>query len=110
VRVDQPAVEGTLLDELEIEAHAVRKEPLPAADHAGGDEQVVLVHQSGSDRLRREVRTVDGEVAISLGLSLRTASGSKLRSILVFVLDTDARVVEYTIFSAAWQSRAYCRM
>jgi hypothetical protein len=58
--VDQSAVEGTLLDQLEIEAHAVGEEPLAAADHARGDEQVVLVHQAGRDRLGREVRTVDG--------------------------------------------------
>ena len=39
---------------------------------------------------------------------MRTASGSKVRSILAFALDTDSSVVEYTIFSAAGQSRAYC--
>jgi hypothetical protein len=41
---------------------------------------------------------------------VRTASGSKVRSILAFALDTDSSVVEYTIFSAACQSRAYCRV
>jgi hypothetical protein len=43
-------------------------------------------------------------------LSLRTASGSNVRSILVLALDTDPSVVGYTTFSAACQSRAYCRM
>src|SRR3712207_6376378 len=63
-RVDQSAVEGTLFDQLQIEAHAVGEEPLAAADHARGDEQVVLVHQAGRDGLGREVRAIDGEVVI----------------------------------------------
>src|SRR5690606_661056 len=44
VRVDQSAGEGALLHQ--IEAHTVGEEPLAAADHARGDEQVVLVHQA----------------------------------------------------------------
>jgi hypothetical protein len=71
---------------------------------------VVLVHQAGRDRLGREVGAVDGEVVIGLGLERAHRSGSKVRSILAFALDTDSSVVEYTIFSAACQSRAYCRV
>lgn len=43
-RVDESAVvEVPLLDQLEVEAHTVGEEPCAAADHARGDEQVVLV-------------------------------------------------------------------
>jgi hypothetical protein len=37
--------------QLEIETYAVGEEPLAAADHARGDEQVVVIHQAGRDRL-----------------------------------------------------------
>jgi hypothetical protein len=40
-------------------------------------------------------------------LSRRTRSGSNVRSIRVRALDTASSVVEYTILSAACQSRAY---
>lgn len=50
--------------------HAVGEEPLAAADHARGDEQVVFVDQPGLDRLGREVGAVDGDVVIGRGLEL----------------------------------------
>jgi hypothetical protein len=110
VGVVRPAVEGALLDQLEIEAHAVGEEPLAAADHARRDEEVVLVHQAGRDRLRGEVRAVDGEIVIGLGLELahRVRVEGPLDPGLLARHRLQRRGVDDLL--AACQSRAYCTM
>ncbi|CAM5268727.1 hypothetical protein STENM327S_07810 [Streptomyces tendae] len=48
-----------------------------------------------------------------IGLGLELARRIQIEGPLdpvVFALDTDSSVVEYTTFSAACQSRAYCRI
>src|SRR5579862_5940968 len=65
---DDPIAEAALFEQLEIQAHAVREEPLATTDHYGADDHLELIDQTGSYRLRGEVRTIDRQVAAGAGL------------------------------------------
>ena len=56
------------LQELQVQAHAVGDGPRAATDRAGGDGQVVLVHQSGRDGLVGQRRPVGAGVVRRPGL------------------------------------------
>jgi hypothetical protein len=54
---DEHAVaEPTLLEQLQVQPHAVRKEPLSAADDHGADDHLELVDKTGLYRLRGRVQ------------------------------------------------------
>ena len=65
------------------------------------DDQPELVDQAGTDRLRREFRAADAEVAVGLGLHPANRLGIEVRSIRVRSLATASSVFEYTTLSAA---------
>src|SRR5262245_61170565 len=70
VEVDRAVAEPALVDELEVDAGAVREGALAASDDHGHLEQVVLVDQPGPDRLGGELGPSDGEVAFRRRLQL----------------------------------------
>ena len=53
---DIAATEPALLEQLEIQPHTSREEPLSAADNHWGDPKLDLVDKSRFDRLRGESR------------------------------------------------------
>ena len=94
MEVHYAAAESPLVEQLELEAHAVGKSWRTASDHHRREEQVVLVDQTGPDRLSSEAGTADAQVT-SCGRFIRpTASGSRLRSSRVRALETEPRVFE----------------
>ena len=68
--VDGAAAEPALLGQGQVQADLVGQGPGAAAHHGRHDEQLVFVYQSGRDRLGRELRTADGEVAAGRFLQL----------------------------------------
>jgi len=65
-KVHHPAGEAALVHEVKPGAGPVREDGGPAADHHGRYEQVVLVHQSGPYRRRRQARAADTDIAALL--------------------------------------------
>src|SRR5437588_11132158 len=64
VEVHHAATERALVLQLELDADALGKSPLPPAHQNGHHEQVKLVDEPGSDGLRGEVRSADADVAL----------------------------------------------
>src|SRR5580700_5283854 len=69
-QVDHTVAEPPLVQHLEIDADVLWEERIAATDDRRSDEQLVLVDQPGSYRLRRQVRTVDAEGEVGAGLQL----------------------------------------
>ena len=86
--------ESALVEERELGARVGRQRRVAPTEDDGPDEQLALVDQPGPERLRREVRTSDEEIASGRGLQLVYRAGSKWRSSRVLPVDTAARVVE----------------
>lgn len=69
-QVDHAVAEPPLVHQLEIDADVVWEERIAATDDRPSDEQLVLIDQSGPDRLRCQVRTGDAEGKVGAGLQL----------------------------------------
>src|SRR5919206_1471203 len=72
---DRTVAEAAFVEEFEIRADvAVPERALAAAHEDGNEEQLVLVHQPGLDRLGREIATADGEITVRGRLELPDGS------------------------------------
>jgi hypothetical protein len=64
---DHAAEESALLEQLQVQPHAVRKEPFSFADDHGADDHLELVDKTGPYRLRGELRAINGDVVFGFG-------------------------------------------
>src|SRR5688572_12817363 len=65
---DHAVAEPALLDQLQVQPHTVRKEPLSATHDHGADDHLELVDKTGPYRLRGEFRTVNRDVVLGASL------------------------------------------
>jgi hypothetical protein len=91
---DHAAVEPALLKQFQVQPHAVRKEPLSAADDRWANDHLELVAKPSPYSLSGELRAVNGDVALGVGFEPPDASGSNSRSMRVRALPCPARVLE----------------
>jgi hypothetical protein len=65
---DEHAVaEPALLEQLQVQPDAVRKEALSATDDRGADDHLKLIDKTGPYRLRGEFRAINGDVVLGVG-------------------------------------------
>ena len=67
-QVHHAVAEPALIQQFELKPDPVGEEGLAAAHHDGPDEQLVLVHQPGGDRLGAQVRTAHDEITLGCRL------------------------------------------
>src|SRR6266702_19648 len=69
-QVHHAVAEPALVQQFELEPGPVGEELLAAAQHDGPDEQVVLLHQPGGDRMGAEGGTAHGEITLGCRLQV----------------------------------------
>src|SRR5215213_8259645 len=77
-QVHHAVAEPALVQQFELKPDPVGEELLAAAQHDGPDEQVVLVHQPGGDRMGAEGGTAHGEITLGGRLQVPDRFGVKV--------------------------------
>jgi hypothetical protein len=77
-RMSTPLPNLELLEQLQVQPHAIRKEPLSAADDRGADDHLELVDKIGHYRLRGEFRAINGDVVLDVGFEPTDRVGIEL--------------------------------
>ncbi len=85
--------EPALVQQLEINAHALGQGPLPIADDYGVDEQVELADQPRSERVRRRLGPPTDRSLVADALSGGPPPVSKVRPSRTLVVGTVAAIL-----------------